>query len=86
MTDSSAVEIALLAQRLLAGIVELEPSEIPLDADLDDEVGVDSLLQLELMIDLESELGVRLSSEEWREARTLRQLAELLVAGEPAES
>jgi len=62
--------------------MEVDIGEIDLDADLLDELAIDSLQQLELLTILEGELGVRLASEQWRDARTLSDLAQLLLSAE----
>jgi acyl carrier protein len=74
-----ARDIAILAQEKLAEIIEVSVDEIGLDTDLLDELGMDSLQQLELITVIEGELKVRLTSEEWRRAHTLVELAGLFL-------
>ena len=47
-------------KELLAGVVELAPDEVPDDARTEELPGWDSLRQLELMLALEAEFGVRI--------------------------
>ena len=47
-------------KEVLAGLLELDPDEVPDDARNEDLPGWDSLRQLELMLALEAEFGVRI--------------------------
>lgn len=80
----NAQTTVILAQTKLAEIMGVDVDEIDLKADLLDELAIDSLQQLELVASLERELDVRLESEQWREARTLHELAQLLSSAEAA--
>jgi acyl carrier protein len=71
--------IATIAQQLLAEILDADTGELRFDADFVDELGVDSLEQLELIHTLESHLGLRLSSDAPRDARNLDQLARAVL-------
>jgi acyl carrier protein len=66
-------------RELLAEILECDTEEIELDGDLVDELDADSLQRLELMTEIEHELGIRLDAGAWREARTLRALGDLTL-------
>jgi acyl carrier protein len=79
----SSKEMVALAQMKLSEIIEVAVDGIDVDADLLDELAIDSLQHLELVTTLERELGIRLTSEEWRDARTLSELAQILRRGEP---
>lgn len=61
---------------LLAEILELTPDEVRLDADLVDELDIDSLQRLALMTMVEDRFAVRLDVEDWRAARTVRELSD----------
>ncbi|HEX7291557.1 MAG TPA: acyl carrier protein [Conexibacter sp.] len=80
-------EVVALLRELLADILELGAggAEIALEQDLIDDLDTDSLQRLELMTEVEHELGVRLDARAWREARTLAELTELTLR-ELAES
>ncbi len=71
--------IATIAQGLLAEILDADIEELRFDADFVDELGVDSLAQLELIHAIESQLGLRLSSDVSRDARSLDQLAQAFL-------
>jgi len=71
--------VVTLLRELLADIVELDPAQLGLDQDLIDDLDTDSLQRLELMTEVEHELGVRLDARAWREARTLNELTELTL-------
>jgi acyl carrier protein len=49
---------------VLAEVFEVQPDEVPDDASIETMAGWDSLRQLELMLALELEYGVRLSAED----------------------
>jgi len=72
-------------RELLGEILELDPAELGEQQDLIDDLDTDSLQRLELMTEVEHELGVRLDARAWREARTLSELTELTLR-ELAES
>jgi len=74
-------EVVALLRQLLGDILELDPDELHTEQDLVDDLDTDSLQRLELMAEVEHELGVRLDARAWRDARTLAQLAELALSG-----
>lgn len=78
-------EVVTLLRELLGDILELDPAQLTLEQDLIDDLDTDSLQRLELMTEVEHELGVRLDARAWREARTLAELTELTLR-ELAES
>lgn len=78
-------DVVRLLRELLADILELDPAQLELEQDLIDDLDTDSLQRLELMTEVEHELGVRLDARAWREARTLAELTELTLR-ELAES
>ncbi len=78
-------DVVALLRGLLGDILELDPAQLALDQDLIDDLDTDSLQRLELMTEVEHELGVRLDARAWREARTLAELTELTLR-ELAES
>jgi acyl carrier protein len=78
-------DVVALLRELLGDILELDPAQLALDQDLIDDLDTDSLQRLELMTEVEHELGVRLDARAWREARTLAELTELTLR-ELAES
>ncbi len=72
---------------LLAEVLELAADEVGLDVDLVDELDVDSLQLLALMTMVQDRFAVRLDVEDWRAARTVRELSDRTrdrLAGDPA--
>jgi len=78
-TANELRRIATIAQQLLAEILDADIEELRFDADFVDELGVDSLQQLELVHVIESQLGRRLASDASRDARSLDQLAQAFL-------
>jgi acyl carrier protein len=55
-----------------------EEGELPLDADVFRELGVESTAALDLLFSLEDEFGVSVPDEAFSSARTVRKMAELI--------
>lgn len=72
-------QVIALLRELLGEILELDPQELDAEQDLIDDLDTDSLQRLELMTEVEHQLGVRLDARAWREARTLAELTELTL-------
>lgn len=53
--------------------------ELPLDADVFRELGVESTAALDLLFSLEDEFGVSVPDEAFSSARTVRKMTELIV-------
>jgi acyl carrier protein len=78
MTDDlAAIDLDQL-RAIIAEILELDPEELTDDAHFADDLGVDSLMGLELQIELEAQYNIRLTEEEMRSATSLRTAQELL--------
>jgi acyl carrier protein len=69
-------ELAGLVRALLAEILETSVQEIPVEADLIDELDLDSLQQLELMTKVEQHLSIRLDIDDWRGGRNVLELTD----------
>jgi acyl carrier protein len=68
--------IRTLLCELLAEILELPIEAVDAEVDLVDELDADSLQRLELMTMVERRLGIRFDAAEWRDARTVAELAD----------
>ena len=62
-------------QRLAAYVLSVKPERIAPDTDLVGELGLDSLDQVELIVEIEQEYGVDLNTAEFEECRTIAALA-----------
>ena len=69
-------ELAELVRALLAEILQRPASELALESDLVEDLGLDSLQQLELMTDVERQLKLRLDVDDWLGGRDICGLAE----------
>ena len=62
-------------QRLAAYVLSVKPERITPDTDLVGELGLDSLDQVELIVEIEQEYGVNLNAPEFEEYRTISAFA-----------
>ncbi len=69
---------------LVAEVAELEPSVITVEADLAD-VGIDSLLAVEIAVHIENRYGLTFEDDELRPLRTFGDLVELTRRHERAK-
>lgn len=76
---ASAIEIESYVRDRLAALLEVEADEIDVDSDLFD-LGLDSVLLVQMRRDLEALLGRRLPAEKLRDFDTLRDVTDYLVA------
>jgi acyl carrier protein len=67
-------------KNVFAELFDCAPGDIPDDADSTTLAGWDSLRHIELMLALESELGVRIPTESMLELTSLKSIAEYLDA------
>ncbi|GGY31236.1 acyl carrier protein [Streptomyces anulatus] len=79
MTTQPMVELDKEELRTtLADVIDVAPAEIGDSTDFLDDLGVDSLLLLELVVVLEKRYRVKFSEQEMRTARTFRDAYALL--------
>ena len=64
-------------RNLVAGILELEPSQIDGEARLVQDLGMDSMMALEIIASLEKRYKIRLPEQELQEVKTLQRVIEL---------
>ncbi|HEY2592397.1 MAG TPA: AMP-binding protein, partial [Chloroflexota bacterium] len=82
VADSLEARVA----RLVAAASHRSPSELPPDADLTLDLGLDSLTRVELAVMVEEEFGRALTDEDMASLRTIRQLAAALERSGSAQT
>ena len=78
--DEAAAAAVRRLREIVAAVADLDPDGVALDADLYDDLLVDSLQKLEIVVRLEREFGVRLTDHEAAGLRTLRAAVAVLRA------
>lgn len=68
-TDQIRAEV----KGLIARVTEREPEEIPDDAHFVDQLGVDSLMAMEVMITVDRKFGIDIPEEEFNKATTVNE-------------
>ncbi len=66
-------------RRRVAELTECEPEEVTDTASFVDELGLDSLLALELMVALDKEYGIDIPEDEFRQITNLNQAVEVVL-------
>jgi acyl carrier protein len=61
----SEEQIRMAIKRLIAQVTEREPEEIPDQASLKDELGVDSLMAMEVMVAVDKKFDIDIPEEEF---------------------
>ncbi len=64
-------------RKLIADIIEMEPDEIGPDANLVEDLGMDSMMALEILAALEKKFKIKLPEEELPKITTLNRAIEL---------
>ena len=72
-TDNLEQEIRIL----IAGIIEIEPSQLSPDAHLVEDLGMDSMMALEILAALEKKYRIKISEEELPSITTLNRAVDL---------
>jgi acyl carrier protein len=72
-TTYSADQIRAEIKKLIANVTEREPDEIPDNAHYMDELGVDSLMAMEVMIAVDRKFGVDIPEEEFNKASNVNE-------------
>ncbi len=76
--DRSEIESRLT--KVLVEELDLDESQITMDADLEDDLEIDSLGVVELLMALEDAFGVKIPDEEAEDIRTVGETVDLLEA------
>ena len=64
-------------RKLIADILEMEPAEIPLDAQLVEDLGMDSMMALEILASIEKRFRIKIPEEDLPKITTLKRTIEL---------
>lgn len=73
-TDQIKAEV----KNLVARVTEREPDEIPDDAHFMDQLGVDSLMAMEIMIAVDRKFGIDIPEEEFNKATNVNESVALV--------
>lgn len=76
-SPATALEMEDL-RRTVAEVLDVDETSVTDDAEFIDDLGVDSLMALEVMVVLEKKYGVKLGESELREVTCLRKAHDLL--------
>ncbi|KJY31183.1 MULTISPECIES: acyl carrier protein [Streptomyces] len=82
MSETTAPAVLELEnlRRTVADVLDVEETELTDEADFVNDLGVDSLMALEVMVVLEKKYGVKLGESELKEVTCLRKAYDLLDA------
>jgi acyl carrier protein len=80
MSESRAASARNFVRELIADFVELPTEKIGLDADIFDVYGIESLQLVELMTAVEGRLGAHLEFDDFRAARTVIEISDLVLS------
>lgn len=70
-------DVALAVRRVIAEVLEMDPGAIELDADLVADLGMDSMMALEILATLEKRFKIRIAEENLPRMSTLRKILEI---------
>jgi acyl carrier protein len=73
-TDQIKAEV----KNLVARVTEREPDEIPDDAHFMDQLGVDSLMAMEIMIAVDRKFGIDIPEEEFNKATNVNESVKMV--------
>jgi acyl carrier protein len=71
-------QIRAEVKNLVARVTEREPDEIPNDAHFMDQLGVDSLMAMEIMIAVDRKFGIDIPEEEFNKATNVNESVALV--------
>ena len=77
-TTYTADEIRTEVKNLVARVTERETNEIPDDAHFMDQLGVDSLMAMEIMIAVDRKFGIDIPEEEFNKATNVNESVALV--------
>jgi acyl carrier protein len=83
MNESRAINGETLKTELteiIASVLDMDTAEIPYEADLIEELDVDSVMILEIVVTLERVYGCKLTQEDMAKIRSIKDAADLLLA------
>jgi acyl carrier protein len=71
-------EIHLTLRQLMSEMFELAPEDINLDASLNEDLDIDSIDAVDLMVRLRSIIGKRINPEDFKNARTIQDVVDVI--------
>lgn len=71
-------EIHLTLRQLMSEMFELAPEDINLDASLSEDLDIDSIDAVDLMVRLRSIIGKRINPEDFKNARTIQDVVDVI--------
>lgn len=77
-TTYSTDQIRSEVKNLVARVTEREPNEIPDEAHFMDELGVDSLMAMEIMIAVDRKFGIDIPEEEFNKATNVNESVKMV--------
>lgn len=77
-TTYTADQIRAEVKNLVARVTEREPDEIPDDAHFMDQLGVDSLMAMEIMIAVDRKFGIDIPEEEFNKATNVNESVKMV--------
>lgn len=80
MADTAAAPDLEELRAFVADVLDVEEEDVTDDADFMKELGVDSLMALEVMVVLEKKYAVKLKEQEMKEITCLRKVYDLLAS------
>ncbi len=86
MPEITAERVRQEVRNRVAELTEMEPSEVSDTASFIDELGVDSLMAIELMVALDKEYKIDIPEEEFREIKNVDQAVDVVMKHLPAAS
>ena len=79
MSNITAERVREEVRNRVAELTEVDPSEISDTADFMDELGVDSLMAIELMVALDKEYKIDIPEDEFRQIKNVDQAVEVVM-------
>ena len=77
MADQDKILVDEL-RALIAEISELDPAEITLDANLGEDLGMDSMMALEILAEIEKKYRLKIPEENLTKMATLQQITDIV--------
>jgi acyl carrier protein len=68
----NAMEICHRIKEAIANVSDIDPEDITETASFKDDLGLDSLVLLEISVDIEMQFGIEVSEEELKQLRTVQ--------------
>jgi acyl carrier protein len=70
-------EVQKIVEDTIVTKMGIEREDISLDSKFNDDYGLDSLDMIELLMELEKELGIYINDDQWEEVRTVEDVVNL---------